>query len=67
MGVHYIVTGGGGAALYPVTGSVEGITKKVVSTQHFVRLNVTPASAAVEAIALDGTILGAFEVKPSQS
>jgi len=64
LGVHYIVTGGGGAPLYPVDGSLEGITKKVVMTEHFVRLKVTPTSAAVEAIALDGSVLDAFEVKP---
>jgi predicted phosphodiesterase len=64
LGVHYVVTGGGGAPLYPVDGALEGITKKVVSTEHFVRLKVSPQSASVEALALDGTVLDAFEVKP---
>lgn len=64
LGVHYVVTGGGGAPLYPVDGSMEGITKKVVMTEHFVRLKVNPSSAAVEALALDGTLLDSFEVKP---
>jgi len=64
LGVHYVVTGGGGAPLYPVDGSLEGITKKVVMTEHFVRLKMSPQSASVEALALDGTVLDAFEVKP---
>jgi 3',5'-cyclic AMP phosphodiesterase CpdA len=63
-GVHYVVTGGGGAPLYPVDGVYEGITRKVVSTEHFVRLIVSPQTAKVEGLALDGTVLDTFEVKP---
>ena len=63
-GVHYVVTGGGGAPLYPVDGPMEGITKKVVSTEHFVRLKMEPGKASVEAWGLDGAILDTFEMKP---
>lgn len=63
-GIHYIVTGGGGAPLYAVDGAMDGITLKQVSTEHFVRLLVSPGLAKVQAVALDGTVLDAFEVKP---
>lgn len=63
-GIHYIVTGGGGAPLYPVDGALDGITLKQVSTEHFVRLLVSPGLAKVQAVALDGTVLDSFEVKP---
>jgi len=61
--VHYVVTGGGGAPLYPVDSPMEGITKKMVSTEHFVRFKVAPGLAQVEAIGLDGAVLDSFEVK----
>ena len=63
-GIHYIVTGGGGAPLYPVDGPIEGITRKLVSTEHFVRLLVSPGLAKVQAVATDGTVLDSFELKP---
>jgi acid phosphatase type 7 len=63
-GVKYIVTGGGGAPLYPVDGPIEGITKKLVSTEHFVRLLISPGLAKVQAVATDGTVLDSFEVEP---
>ncbi len=62
-GVHYIVTGGGGAPLYPVDGPIENLTLKVESIEHYVRLFVTPGAARVEAIALDGRILEQFPLK----
>lgn len=61
-GIHYVVTGGGGAPLYPVDGPMAGITKKVVATEHFVRLLVSPGLARVQAVGLDGTVLDSFEV-----
>lgn len=63
-GVRYIVTGGGGAPLYPVDGPIEGITQKVETTEHFVRLKIAPGSATVEAIGLDGTVLDSSTVTP---
>ncbi len=62
-GVRYVVTGGGGAPLYPVDGPLEGITQKVESTEHYVSVKVDGAKAAVEAIALDGHIIDRIELK----
>ncbi len=56
-GVHYIVTGGGGAPLYPVDGPIPGITQKVESAEHFVQVRVNGNSARVEAVGLDGRII----------
>jgi hypothetical protein len=39
--VHYLITGGGGAPLYDVDKPPEGITQKVISTEHFVSVKVT--------------------------
>ena len=63
-GVHYVVTGGGGAPLYPLDAPMEGITQKVISTEHFVRLKVTPTNAVVEAVGLDGSVIDTFDVAP---
>jgi predicted phosphodiesterase len=62
-GVHYVVTGGGGAPLYPVDAPMEGITQKVISTEHHVRLKVEPGKATLTAIGLDGAVLDQFEMK----
>lgn len=62
-GVHYIVTGGGGAPLYPVDGPMEGITQKVESTEHFVKVAVTPGEAKIQAVALDGRVIDTIELK----
>jgi hypothetical protein len=52
--VHYVITGGGGAPLYDVDKPPVGITKKVVSTENFVRVRIDGKKAHVEAIAPDG-------------
>jgi hypothetical protein len=61
-GIHYFITGGGGAPLYDVDMPPEGITKKVVSTEHFVVVKVNGKSARVEAIQLNGETLDATEL-----
>ena len=53
-GVHYFITGGGGAPLYDVDKPPEGITKMVVSTEHFLDVKVDGKTVRVEAIKLDG-------------
>jgi predicted phosphodiesterase len=53
-GVHYFVTGGGGAPLYNVDKPPAGITLKVESTEHFVVVKVDGKTARVEALRLDG-------------
>ncbi len=62
-GVHYIVTGGGGAPLYDVDKPAEGITVKVVSTEHFVTVAVDGKVAHIEAIAVDGKKLDEIEIR----
>jgi 3',5'-cyclic AMP phosphodiesterase CpdA len=56
-GVHYIVTGGGGAPLYPVDAPLEGVTQKVVSVEHYVLVKVEGDRAMIQAIDLEGKIL----------
>jgi acid phosphatase type 7 len=56
-GVHYIVTGGGGAPLANVENPIPGITLVVEKTEHFVNIRVEKNRAYVEAVALDGRIL----------
>ena len=56
-GIHYIVTGGGGAPLYPVDGPLKGITQKVESTEHFVQVKVRGKVAHIRAVALDGHVI----------
>jgi 3',5'-cyclic AMP phosphodiesterase CpdA len=60
-GVHYVITGGGGAPLYDVDKPPQGITLKVASTEHFVRVKVEGKTARMEAITLDGGKLDAAE------
>lgn len=56
-GVRYIVTGGGGAPLYPVDGPLEGVTQKVESVEHFVGVEVDGKAAKIQAFALDGQVM----------
>ena len=62
-GIHYVVTGGGGAPLYDVDKPADGITVKVVSTENFVTVKVNGKSAHVEAIAVDGTKLDQIDIR----
>jgi len=61
-GIHYVISGGGGAPLYDVDKPADGITQKVVSTEHFVRIRVSGKMAHVDAIALDGSTLDTMEL-----
>jgi predicted phosphodiesterase len=62
-GVHYVITGGGGAPLYDVAKPPEGITQKVVSIENFTTIRVDGKVARLEAIAVDGTKLDEIEFK----
>ena len=64
-GIHYVVTGGGGAPLYDVDKPADGITLKVISVEHFVTVKVDGKSARVEAIGVDGKKLDEIELKAS--
>ena len=61
-GVHYVVTGGGGAPLYDVDVPSPGVTLKVESVEHFVDVKVNGAKARMEAHAIDGLRIDAFDV-----
>ncbi len=62
-GVHYVISGGGGAPLYPVDAPPAGITQKVISAEHFVRIQVNGKSYVSTAIGADGKELDRFELK----
>jgi hypothetical protein len=62
--VHYFITGGGGAPLYDVSKPPEGITLKVLSTEHFVTVKVEGNKARVEAIGLDGKLIEGTDLNP---
>ena len=61
-GVHYFITGGGGAPLYDVDLPPAGITKKAVSTENFVVINVDGAKAHVQAFKPNGESLDAQDL-----
>ena len=61
-GVHYVVTGGGGAPLYDVDIPTPGVTLKLESVEHFVDVHVNGGKARVEAHAVDGHLIDAFDV-----
>jgi acid phosphatase type 7 len=61
-GVHYFITGGGGAPLYDVNAPPPGITKKVESIENFVIVNVNGSNAHIEARKVDGGILDSTEM-----
>jgi acid phosphatase type 7 len=60
-GIHYVITGGGGAPLYDVEKPPEGITLKVLSTENFVRVRIDGQTAHMEAIKPDGTKIEEFD------
>jgi hypothetical protein len=61
-GIHYVVTGGGGAPLYDVDKPAPGITQKVVSIENFVKVSADSTGLHVEAIAIDGRSLDKFDL-----
>jgi len=60
-GIHYIVSGGGGAPLYDVDKPAPGITVKVASIENFVSVSVEGKTAHVQVITIDGKVLDDFE------
>jgi len=61
-GIDYLVAGGGGAPLYELTPTPETMVKGVV-TDNYVRVRVNGASAAIEAVDLEGKVLDTFEIR----
>lgn len=67
-GVHYIVTGGGGAPLAPAEAPLPGnITLKVESVEHYVPIDVEGNQAHIPAIALDGHVIETIELTAGES
>jgi predicted phosphodiesterase len=67
-GVHYIVTGGGGAPLAPAEAPLPGnITLKVESVEHYVPIEVEGNQAHIRAIALDGHVIETIELTAPES
>jgi predicted phosphodiesterase len=56
-GVHYFVTGGGGAPLYDVDSPPPAITQKVERTENFVVIRVDGKTMHFEALRPDGTVI----------
>ena len=58
-GVTYVVTGGGGRALYPVDGCAAGAPERVAAhvRHHFTAVEVRDGSLAVTVVADDDTVL----------
>ena len=61
-GVHYFITGGGGAPLYDVDKPPEGITVKVASTENFLIVDVSGKSARIRALTPSGETLDTAEL-----
>jgi hypothetical protein len=64
-GVHYVITGGGGAPLYDVDKPPAGITQKVISTENFVRVRIDGTMAHFAAIGVGGGTLDEFNIAGS--
>jgi len=62
-GIHYVVTGGGGAPLYDVDKPPQGITVKVASIENFVQVRVNGKAAHVVALKVDGSELDSMDLK----
>ena len=63
-GIHYFITGGGGAPLYDVDKPPPGITQKVAMTENYIVVNVNGKTAHVEAFKPDGEKLDAADLNP---
>jgi hypothetical protein len=61
-GIHYFVSGGGGAPLYDVDKPPAGITQKVASIENFITIEVRGALARIKATAIDGSVLDSAEI-----
>jgi hypothetical protein len=64
-GIHYFVTGGGGAPLYNVDQPPEGITKKVAQVENFMVVKIDGKTARFEAFRPDGETLDVAEIGKS--
>jgi 3',5'-cyclic AMP phosphodiesterase CpdA len=63
-GVHYFITGGGGAPLYDVDVPPPGITQKVESTENFMTVDIDGNKARFEGRKPNGDSLEVVELGP---
>ncbi len=61
-GIHYFVTGGGGAPLYDVDSPPPGITQKVESTENFIDVQVDGKAVHIEAKRPDGSVIDTTDI-----
>jgi len=61
-GVHYLISGGGGAPLYDVDNPPENITRKVARTENFLVVDVNGMRARVHALTPGGETLEVTEL-----
>ncbi len=61
-GMHFIVTGGGGAPLYDVK-PIPEVTIKALKTDNYVRVRVDGSTAKVDAFDLDGNTIDTFDLR----
>ena len=61
-GIHYFVTGGGGAPLYDVDLPPPGITRKVESTENFMVVKVDGGKAHLEALKPSGETIDVTDI-----
>jgi hypothetical protein len=62
-GIHYVITGGGGAPLYDVSKPPQGITVRVNKIENFVSVAVNGKTAHLSAISIEGRTLDDFEIE----
>lgn len=62
-GIHYLISGGGGAPLYDVNKPPAGV-QKVVSTENFVRVRFDGKMMHLEALDTEGERLDSFDLTP---
>jgi len=58
--VVYVVTGGGGAALYPASRAAWTAVSR--SVHHYLRGAITPTQISVEAVGIDGVVFDRFDL-----
>jgi 3',5'-cyclic AMP phosphodiesterase CpdA len=64
-GIHYVITGGGGAPLYDVDLPPKDMLIKAIRVENFVCVSVNGNTAKVETRSIDGSLLDAFELSGS--
>ncbi len=65
-GVHYVVSGGGGAPLYDVDKPDPAITQKVMKIENFISVSVNGKTAKAQAIDIDGKVIDTFDFKATE-